>query len=127
MTTTPNATFLDPEIAGPPPPPKALRRYLEVVLYLLTATGALAVIYTGRLDWVSSAIVAVALAFKGVRMARHRGPEISAALATTVVLFYLLFFPIDLWFVSNHLVNGAPAPVLYSALLASVHLLLFAT
>jgi transglutaminase-like putative cysteine protease len=126
MTITPNAILVNSQTSGSPPP-RALRRYFEVVLYLLTATGALAVIYTGRLDWISSIIVGSALGFKGVRLARHRGPEISPALATTVVLVYLLFFPIDLWFVSNHLVNGAPAPVLYSALLASVHLLLFAT
>ena len=43
------------------------------------------------------------------------------------MLAYFLFFPLDLWVVSRRLAEGAPNPPLYAALLAAVHLLLFAT
>jgi transglutaminase-like putative cysteine protease len=44
-----------------------------------------------------------------------------------LVLAYFLFFPLDLWVLSHDRAAGAPNPALYSALLAAIHLLLFAT
>src|ERR1700677_1179879 len=48
-------------------------------------------------------------------------------MATGLVLAYFLFFPVDLWVVSRDLAQGAPNPALYAALLAAIHLMLFAT
>jgi protein-glutamine gamma-glutamyltransferase len=108
------------------PPLPAVQRYFEVSLFLLVSTAILAVVLTGKLDPVSLALPPVALAYKGFRIWRGRGPEISARVATWLVLAYFLFFPLDLWFLSRSLSAGAPNPALYAALLAAIHLMLFA-
>src|ERR1700677_1763122 len=112
-------------ISAPPLP--AVQRYFEVSLFLLVSTGILAVISTGKLDPVSAAIPPIALAYKFIRVWHGRGPELSARLATGLVLAYFLFLPVDLWVISRGLATGAPNPTLYAALLAAIHLLLFAT
>jgi hypothetical protein len=109
------------------PPASAVQRYFEISLYLLVCTGVMAVLTTSKLDPVSTIVPAVALAYKGLRLWRGRGPEISARVATGLVLAYFLFFPFDLWVFSRNLAQDAPNSSLYSALLAAIHLLLFAT
>lgn len=108
-------------------PISAIQRYFEVSLFLLVSTGLLSIVSTGKLDIVSSVVVPAALIFKCFRLFRARGPELSARVATGLVLAYFLFFPVDLWDVSRDLASGAPNPALYAALLAAIHLLLFAT
>ena len=116
----------------PPPPPAlggslpAVQRYFEVSLFLLVSTGILAVVLTGKLDPISFIIPLVALIYKGFRIWRGRGPEISIRVATWLVLAYFLFFPIDLWILSRNLASAAPNPPLYAALLAAIHLMIFA-
>jgi transglutaminase-like putative cysteine protease len=105
----------------------AVQRYFEVSLFLLVATGVLSIVSTGKLDIVSVLIPSVALIYKGIRMQRGRGPEITPRAATGLVLAYFLFFPLDLWVLSRGLSEGAPNPPLYAALLSSIHLILFAT
>ncbi len=109
------------------PPLPAVQRYFEVSLFLLVSTGIFAVISTGKLDIFSTAIPVVVLVFKAGRLWRGRGPELSVRTATGLVLAYFLFFPIDLWVLSRTVSQGAPNPALYSALLAAIHLMLFAT
>jgi len=105
----------------------AVQRYFEISLFLLVATGVLSIVSTGKLDIVSVLIPSVALIYKGIRMQRGRGPEITPRAATGLVLAYFLFFPLDLWVLSRGLSEGAPNPPLYAALLSSIHLILFAT
>jgi len=112
-------------ISAPPLP--AVQRYFEVSLFLLVSTGIVAVISTGKLDPVSTVIPPIALAYKSIRIWRGRGPELSVRFATGLVLAYFLFFPVDLWLISRNLSAGAPNPTLYAALLAAIHLMLFAT
>src|ERR1700675_5019611 len=112
-------------ISAPPLP--AGQRYFEVSLFLLVSTGVLAVVTTGKLDIVSTVIPIVALSYKAVRIWRGSPPELSVRVATWLVLVYFLFFPIDLWVVSRSLSTGAPNRGLYAALLAAIHLTLFAT
>jgi transglutaminase-like putative cysteine protease len=107
-------------------PVPAVQRYFEVSLFLLVCTGILAVVLTGKLDPVSLVLPPIALLCKGFRVWRGHGPEISARVATWLVLAYFLFFPLDLWIFSRSLSSGAPNPALYAALLAAVHLMLFA-
>ncbi|HXN28072.1 MAG TPA: DUF3488 and transglutaminase-like domain-containing protein [Candidatus Acidoferrales bacterium] len=109
------------------PPLPAVQRYFEVSLFLLVSTGIFAVVSTGKLDIFSTAIPVVVLVFKAGRLWRGRGPELSVRTATGLVLAYFLFFPIDLWVLSRTVSQGAPNPALYSALLAAIHLMLFAT
>ena len=105
----------------------AVQRYFEVSLYLLVSTGVMAIALTGKMDPLSTIVAPVAIVYKGTRMWRNRGPEISVRVATWLVLAYFLFFPADLWVFSRNLAQGAPNPVMYGALLAAIHLLLFAT
>ena len=105
----------------------ALERYFEVSLFLLVSTGVLAIVSTGKLDPFSTLAPAAALVYKGIRVWRGRGPELTPRVATWLVLAYFLFFPLDLWVLSRNLAEGAPNPPLYAALLSAIHLLLFAT
>jgi hypothetical protein len=109
------------------PPLPAVQRYFEVSLFLLVSTGIVAVVSTGKLDIFSTVVPLIALGYKAVRIWRGRPPELSVRFATGLVLAYFLFFPFDLWVVSRALSAGAPNPALYSALLAAVHLMLFAS
>jgi protein-glutamine gamma-glutamyltransferase len=108
-------------------PVPAIDRYFEVSLFFLVAIGVVAVISTGKLDILTMLLPAVVLAWKGMRVYRRNGPELTARTATGLVLGYFLFFPIDLWFISRALAADAPNPPLYAALLAAVHLMIFAT
>ena len=105
----------------------AIERYFDVSLFLLVVTGLVAVISTGKLDPVSTALPLFALPWKGIRVFRRQAPELSQRTATSLVLAYLLFFPLDLWFLSRSLASDAPNPTLYAGLLAAIHLLIFAT
>jgi protein-glutamine gamma-glutamyltransferase len=105
----------------------AVQRYFQVSLFLLVSTGLLSIVSTGKLDLFSTLLPPAALIFKGIRLFRGRGPELSARVATWCVLGYFLFFPLDLWVLSRSLAEGAPNPTLYAALLSAIHLLLFAT
>jgi protein-glutamine gamma-glutamyltransferase len=109
------------------PPVSAVQRYFEISLFLLVSTGVVAVVSTNKLDPVSMAVPLLALGYKGIRLWRGRGPELTHRVATWLVLAYFLFFPLDLWIFSRNLAAGAPNPALYAALLAAIHLLLFAT
>src|SRR6202049_2248218 len=109
------------------PPLPAVQRYFEVSLFLLVSTGILAVVSSGKLDVVSRLLAPAALAYKSFGVWHARRPELSARVATWLVLAYFLFFPIDLWVLSRSLSESAPNPALYAALLSAVHLLLFAT
>ncbi|MGH9480151.1 MAG: DUF3488 domain-containing protein, partial [Terriglobales bacterium] len=105
----------------------AVQRYFEISLFLLVSTGVLAIVTTGKLDPISTFVPPVVLAYKAFRLWRARGPELSSRVATGMVLAYFLFFPFDLWGLSSNLAAGAPNPLMYAALLATIHLLLFAT
>jgi len=104
----------------------AARRYFEISLYLLVCTSTLTVITTGKLDPLTTLVPPVALLIKGWRMSRGCPAEISHRAATGLTIAYFLFFPLDLFFISYGLAAGAPSQGLYGALLAAVHLMVFA-
>jgi transglutaminase-like putative cysteine protease len=104
----------------------ALSRYFETSLFLLLLVSVLALVSTGKLDLVTILLAPAALLAKGFRWWRGRGPELSPGMATFLVVLYFLYFPVDLWWVSRMLSPEAQNPVLFSALLATIHLLLYA-
>ena len=104
----------------------ALGRYFETSLYLLLLVSVLTLVSTGKLDLAAILLPPAALLLKGYRWWRGRAPELSHRTATVLVVLYFFFFPVDLWWFSSLLANGAQNPGLYSALLAAVHLMLFA-
>jgi transglutaminase-like putative cysteine protease len=114
-------------VTTPAPRISALRGYFETSLYLLLLVGVLSLISTGKLDLVSMLVTPVALLFKGYRWWRGHGPELSHRAATWLMVGYLAFFPVDLVWVSRGISPDAQNPALFSALLAAIHLMLFAT
>ena len=104
----------------------ALRRHFEISLYFLLLTSVLTLVSTGKLDLVSILLLPAALLFKGYRWWHGKGPEISNRVATWITVVYFVFFPVDLWIVSRILAKDAQNPGLYAALLATIHLMLFA-
>lgn len=105
----------------------AVRRHFEISLYFLLLTGVLTLVSTGKLDLVTILVLPACMLFKGYRWWHGKGPEISNRIATWLTVAYFVFFPFDLWVVSRMLATGAQSPGLYAALLATVHLMLFAT
>jgi protein-glutamine gamma-glutamyltransferase len=108
-------------------PVPAVQRYFEISLFLLVSTGILAIVSTGKLDPIAAVVPPIAVLVKGYRLWRGKSAEITVRFATELVLAYFLFFPLDLFFLSRNLADTAPNPALYAALLAAIHLLLFAT
>ncbi len=104
----------------------ALRRHFEISLYFLLLTGVLTLGATGKLDLVSILVPPVALLFKGYRWWRGMGPEISNRVGGWITIGYFIFFPFDLWIISRALAADTQNPGLYGALLATIHLMLFA-
>ncbi len=104
----------------------AVNRYFEISLYLLIATSVVTLVTTGKLDPLSTIVPPVALLLKGIRWWRGDAVELSARAASRLTIAYFVFFPADLWLFSRALAAGAPNPVLYAALLSSIHLMLFA-
>ena len=105
----------------------AIRRHFEISLYFLLLTGVLTLVSTGKLDLVTILALPAAMLFKGYRWWHGKGPEISNRVATWLTVAYFIFFPFDLWIISRMLAANAQNPSLYAALLATIHLMLFAT
>ncbi len=105
----------------------AIRRHFEISLYFLLLTGVLTLVSTGKLDLLTMFVLPAAMLYKGYRWWHGKGPEISNSTASWLTIAYFIFFPFDLWIVSRMLAAGAQNPGLYAALLATVHLMLFAT
>ncbi|HKM66012.1 MAG TPA: DUF3488 and transglutaminase-like domain-containing protein [Candidatus Acidoferrum sp.] len=101
--------------------------FFRAALFFLVLTSALALVSTGKLDLFTTAVVPLAILYKGFRWWRGHGPELQQTTATRLVLAYLLVFPIDALFISRNLVSGTTNTGLYAALLAAVHFLLFVT
>ncbi len=104
----------------------ALTRYFRISLYLMLLASVLTLVSTGKLDPVSIVVPLAALMVKGYRWWRGYPAEISGRAATWLVVGYFAFFPVDLWWISRVLSADAENPALYSALLAAIHLMLFA-
>jgi len=105
----------------------AIRRHFEISLYFLLLTGVLTLVSTGKLDLVSILVLPAAMLFKGYRWWHGKGAELSNRAGTWLTIAYFIFFPIDLWTFSRTLAAGAQNPGLYAALIATIHLMLFAT
>lgn len=113
-------------IAAPTNPLPADRFY-RTALFFLVLTSVMTLVATGKLDLFSTIVAPALVLYKGVRWWQGKPPEMRQTGATRLVVAYLFVFPVDIFFVSRLLASDAPNPVLYSALLAAVHFLLFVT
>src|SRR5580698_2848854 len=88
-------------------------------------TAVLTLVAPGKLDIFTTIAAPSVLVWKGFRRWRGRAPEISQRVATICIAGYFLLAPVDYFWARNR-ASDAPNPSLYAALLATVHLLLFA-
>src|SRR5215469_3744327 len=100
-------------------------RFFRASLFLLLLTAILTLIGTGRIDLFTSIVATVVLLFRARRWWYGHQPELSSRMATLLVLCYVLFFPINTFFLSRALAGYSPNPPLYAALISSVHFLIF--
>ncbi len=92
---------------------KAIDFYFELALYLLVLTGFATLASTGGLDLPSLLLTGMALAVRGLLLARRRPVVISERWTTPLSIVYFVFFAAD-YFAFSH-----------SFLLSTVHLALF--
>jgi transglutaminase-like putative cysteine protease len=100
-------------------------RFSRLSLFLLLLTAILTLIGTGKIDLFTSLMATFALLYRARRWWYGHQPELTSRAATFMVLCYLIFFPIDMFFVSRSLAANSPNPQLYAALISSVHFLIF--
>jgi hypothetical protein len=100
-------------------------RFFRASLFLLLLSAILTLIGTGKIDLFTSITATVVLLYRARRWWYGHEPELSSRTATFLVLCYLLFFPIDMFFISRALAANSPNPPLYAALISSVHFLIF--
>jgi len=118
----------------PPGPPAAggaqnlgaVHRFFETSLFLLLLTSVLTVMGTGKLDPVTSTVALGGLLIKGWRWRRNFPPELSEAAARRLTIGYIFLFPLDFFFPSMMLAEGSQNQPLFAALLATIHLIIFA-
>ena len=120
------AAIRHPQRAAPRHPLRAGALFRDFAVPAASGERSDAGLHRQRLDLVTILLAPAALLVKGYRWWRGRGPELSHRTATFLVVLYFLYFPVDLWWVSRTLAADAQNPALYSALLAAIHLLLFA-
>jgi transglutaminase-like putative cysteine protease len=114
------------ESTSPPiAPPLPAERFFRVALFLLLLTAILTLVGTGKIDLFTSLFATFALLFRARRWWYGHPPELTSRSATFMVLCYLVFFPIDMFFVSRGLAANSPNPQLYAALISAVHFLIF--
>jgi protein-glutamine gamma-glutamyltransferase len=109
----------------PVSPQLPAERFFRVSLFLLLFTAILTLIGTGKIDIFTSLVAMVALLYRVRRWWYGHEPELKSRTATILVLCYLLFFPVDMFFLSRSLAVNSPNPPLYAALISAVHFLMF--
>jgi protein-glutamine gamma-glutamyltransferase len=106
-----------------PTPPA--ERFFRLSLFFLLLVSVATLATTGKLDVFASVLAIVAMLYKGGRLWASKPAELSARNATFLVIGYLAFLPLDVLLLSRSFVANSPNPALFSALIATVHFLLF--
>src|SRR6202158_4288838 len=114
-------------LATPRTPVLPAERFFRTSLSLLILTSVLTLVSTGKLDIFTIVAAPLAALYKGYRWWHGRPAELSSRAATWCVLAYLVFFPMDILFISRLFVGGSSNPPLFAALLAAVHFLVYVT
>ena len=102
-------------------------RFYRTALFFLVLTSVITLVATGKLDLFTTIAAPVFVLYKGLRWWRGFPAELPHAIATRLVVIYLVFFPVDAIFLSRSFAAASANPNLYSTLVASVHFLLFVT
>ncbi len=99
--------------AAPAPVPRVVDRFFDFSLLGMLAAGYFAVVGSGYLDWPTATLTLLGLCLRGLMVAGVVEFEFSNRLVAAMTLAYILFYPVDYFFVSN------------SFLTATVHLVCF--
>jgi transglutaminase-like putative cysteine protease len=91
-----------------------VRRYFEVSLYLLIATGFFTLAGTGKLDLVSLACISITLIIRGWLLLRGRNILLPEQWTNYATLAYVIFYLADLFFLSANFVYATVHLVLFS-------------
>jgi hypothetical protein len=104
----------------------ALRRHFEISLYFLVLTGVLTLVCTGKLDLVTILLLPAAMLFKGYRWWHGRARKFPTAWqpGSPSPICFLSVRSLDRFAHAGE--SDAQNPGLYAALLATIHLMLFA-
>jgi len=99
----------------------SVQRHFEVSLLLTLAIAFVTVAMTGKLDFVSTVVISIALGVKLWSYSREAAFSLSPRTVTRVSIFYIFFYALDFLIFS-------PGPGLLDKMLtATVHLVLFTT
>ena len=99
----------------------SVQRHFEVSLLLTLAVAFVTVAMTGKLDFVSTVVISIALGVKLWSYSREADFSLSPRTVTRVSIFYIFFYALDFLIFS-------PGPGLLDKMLtATVHLVLFTT
>ncbi len=99
----------------------SVQRYFEISLLLMLGTAFITVATTGKLDFISIAVVSLALLVKLWSYTRDVDYSLSPRTVTRLAVFYIFFYALDF------LIFSIGPTLLDSMLSATVHLVLFAT
>jgi transglutaminase-like putative cysteine protease len=114
-------------VTTPSAPALPAERFFRVSLSLLILTSILTLVTTGKLDILTMIVAPIAALSKGFRWWNGRPAELSHRAATRYVLAYLLFFPIDAFFLTRFFVGNSSNPPLFAVLLGAIHFLIYVT
>ena len=101
--------------------------FFRAALFLLVLTSVLTLVSTGKLDPLTTIAAPLAILYKGLRWWQGHGPELRQSTATSVLLLWVVAFPLDAIFISRNLAPATINAGLYATLLAAVHFLLLVT
>ncbi len=112
-------------LSSPSAPALPAERFFRTSLSLLMLTSTLTLVSTGKLDIVTSFAAPLIVLYKSFRWWHGRPAELSHRTATWCVVAYLVFFPVDSFFLSRLAVGNSANPPLFALLLGAVHFLIF--
>ncbi len=99
----------------------SVQRYFEISILLTLATAFVTVTMTGKLDFVSTVVISLALCVRLWGYFREADFSLSPRTVTRISIFYIFFYALDFLIFS-------PGPGLLDRMLtATVHLILFIT
>jgi hypothetical protein len=96
--------------------PAAIDRFFQWSLFTMLASGYCAVAGSGALDLPSLAAGAAALGVRALSLAGVLRLEIPALWVSIATLLYILFFPLDYWFISGELPRATVHLVFFVAI-----------
>ena len=100
-----------------PAVPRTIDRFFEFSLLGMLAAGYFAVVGSGYLDWPTAALTLLGLCLRGLMVAGIVEFQFSNRFVALVTLIYILFWPLDYFFVSQSLVAATAHLICFLAVM----------